>query len=68
MPSARDLQAMDHEVHQLAERQSGFEEEELALLEEEEPLDTVLARHRAAAAALGADAERLRLAVAGAET
>ena len=37
--ASRDLQAMDHEVHQLAERQARLEEEELVLLEEQEPLD-----------------------------
>ena len=41
--ASRDLQAMDHEVHQLEARQALFEEEEIALLEEEEPLDMVLA-------------------------
>ena len=41
--ASRDLQAMDHEVHQLAPRQAQLEEEELALLEEEEPLDALLA-------------------------
>ncbi len=67
VPSARDLQAMDHEVQQLGARQSQFEEEEMALLEEEEPLDALLAGHQAAAAALDADGERLRAAVAVAE-
>ncbi len=44
--ASRDLQAMDHEVHQLEARQAQFEEEEIALLEEEEPLDAVLAEHQ----------------------
>ena len=42
--ASRDLQAMDHEVHQLADRQAQFEEDELALLEEEEPLDARVGR------------------------
>jgi predicted nucleic acid-binding Zn-ribbon protein len=62
--ASRDLQAMDQEVQHLAERQSRFEEEELALLEEEEPLDTLLAEHRRAAAALDAEVDRLTAAVA----
>ena len=41
--ASRDLQAMDQEVHQLASRQAQFEEDEIALLEEEEPLDSALA-------------------------
>ena len=45
--ASRDLQAMDHEVVQLAERQSHLEEEELILLEEQEPLDARLDEDRA---------------------
>ncbi len=67
VPTARDLQAMDHEVQQLATRQAEFEDEEIVLLEEEEPLDTVLEEHRTAAAALDADRERLRAAIAATE-
>lgn len=67
LSAARDLQAMDHEVHQLGARQSEFEDEELALLEEEEPLDAVLEEHRKTAAALDADRQRLQAAVAAAE-
>jgi predicted nucleic acid-binding Zn-ribbon protein len=62
--ASRDLQAMDQEVQHLADRQSRFEEEELALLEEQEPLDTLLAEHRRAATALDADVDRLMAAVA----
>jgi hypothetical protein len=65
--ASRDLQAMDQEVQQLAVRQSRFEEEELALLEEEEPLDTQLAQHRQAEAALDDETGRLEVAVAAAE-
>ena len=38
---SRDLQAMDGEVRNLAERQARLEEEELELLEAQEPLDPV---------------------------
>jgi uncharacterized protein len=63
----RDLEAMDHEVGQLATRQSQLEDEELALLEEEDPLDTTLAAHEARAAELEAERDRLQAAVAAAE-
>jgi len=65
--SSRDLQAMDHEVHQLEARQATFEEEELVLLEEEEPLDQVLAGHQQASVALLADLGRLEAAIVEAE-
>jgi uncharacterized protein len=65
--ASRDLQAMDSEVHHLALRQESFEEEELALLEEEEPLDVLLDERRAADQALAAEAGRLTSAVADAE-
>jgi predicted nucleic acid-binding Zn-ribbon protein len=61
--ASRDLQAMDREVHQLAERQEQFEEEEIALLEEEEPLDAELAGYRAESARLEAEAVRLEAAI-----
>ena len=64
--ASRDLQAMDQEVQHLADRQSRFEEDELVLLEEEEPLDTVLAEHQRAATALDADIDQLTAAVAAA--
>ena len=67
VPAARDLQAMDHEVQHLGTRQAELEDEEIALLEEEEPLDAVLEEHRVAAAALDAEQERLRGAVAAVE-
>lgn len=57
--ASRDLQAMDGEVHQLASRQAQFEEDEIALLEEEEPLDALLATYQAESAALAAEASRL---------
>ncbi len=67
VPSARDLQAMDHEVQQLGARQAQFEDEEMALLEEEEPIDGVLSEHRAAVAALDAERERLLTSIGEAE-
>lgn len=39
----RDLEAMDHELHQVAEYLSSVEDEELAVLEELEPVDAHLA-------------------------
>jgi predicted nucleic acid-binding Zn-ribbon protein len=65
--ASRDLQAMDHEVGQLAERQSHLEEEELVLLEEQDPLDARLAEDRTASASLQAEAARLSSVIAGAE-
>jgi len=65
--AARDLQAMDNEVGQLAERQHTLEDDELVLLEEEEPLDVALAEQESEAAALAADEARLVAAVADAE-
>jgi len=65
--ASKDLQAMDHEVDQLAERQRSLEDEELVLMEEQEPLDAELALHRATTADLGSEAERLAAEVAAAE-
>jgi hypothetical protein len=65
--ASRDLQAMDHEVHQLEARQALFEEEEIALLEEEEPLDMVLAERQRASAALRGDISRLEEVIVEAE-
>jgi predicted nucleic acid-binding Zn-ribbon protein len=65
--ASRDLQAMDHEVHHLSARQAQFEEEEIALLEEEEPFDSLLVEHEAAASSLAAEAGRLSAAVDEAE-
>jgi predicted nucleic acid-binding Zn-ribbon protein len=65
--ASRDLQAMDHEVHQLGARQAQLEEDELLLLEEEEPLDLALAGHRSEAEALTGDAARLQAAIAVAD-
>ncbi len=38
----RDLEAMDHELHQVLEHRSRLEDEELALMEEMEPLEQAL--------------------------
>jgi hypothetical protein len=65
--ASRDLQAMDHEVHQLAERQSHLEEEELVLLEEQEPLDTQLGLDRASVATVSVEADRLSALIAESE-
>ena len=65
--ASRDLQAMDQEVHQLASRQEHFEEEEIALLEEEEPLDSALAAQQAESTSLATEAARLEVAIAEAE-
>ncbi len=65
--ASRDLQAMDQEVGQLAERQRSLEDEELVLMEEEEPLDVALAEHEAESTALVAEEARLTAAVATAE-
>lgn len=65
--ASKDLQAVDHEVTQLAERQRSLEDEELVLMEEEEPLDQALAAHRATAAELETEAARLSEAAAASE-
>lgn len=65
--ASRDLQAMDKEVHQLASRQAQFEEEEISLLEEEDPLDEALAAHQAEWSALADQASRLEGSIAEAE-
>jgi len=65
--AARDLQAMDHEVGQLAGRQRQLEDDEILLMEEEEPLDVALAEQEAASADLQSEAVRLTDAVAVAE-
>jgi predicted nucleic acid-binding Zn-ribbon protein len=65
--ASRDLQAMDHEVNQLSDRQSHLEEDELVLLEEQEPLDSLLGGLRAELASLSVEADRLTTAIAEAE-
>ncbi len=63
----RDLQAVDHEVHHLADRQSQFEDAELELVAEQEPLDEALAANVASAAALDVRAGELRAEIDEAE-
>ena len=65
--ASKDLSAMDHEVNQLAERQRTLEDEQLVLMEEEEPLDQALAVHRATMAELEAEAVRLAAAATACE-
>lgn len=65
--AARDLQAIDHEVGQLAERERLLEDEEIVLMEEQEPLDVALADYQEAAIAMGIEQNRLTAAVADAE-
>ncbi len=65
--ASKDLQAMDHEVSQLAVRERSLEDEQLVLMEEEEPLDEALAAHRATAGELEAEAVRLTEVVAASE-
>ena len=65
--ASRDLQAMDHEVNQLSDRQSHLEEDELVLLEEQEPLDSLLGELRSELDSLSVEADRLTTAIAGAE-
>jgi predicted nucleic acid-binding Zn-ribbon protein len=66
--AGRDLQAMDQEMNQLAERQAHLEDDEVALLEEEEPLDIVLAALQQEQASLADEAARLTVAITEAET
>ena len=65
--AARDLQAMDHEVGQLVERQRTLEDDELLLMEEEEPLDLALVANAATATGLEAEVARLVATVAANE-
>ena len=67
LTASRDLQAMDSEVHHLGSRQEQLEEEEMVLLEEEEPLDALLVEHRTGSEALAVEAARLEAAVADVE-
>ncbi len=62
--SARDLQAMDDEVHHLAEKQSELETEELESMEAQEPFDTKLAELAAQLLPMEARAAELRAEVA----
>jgi predicted nucleic acid-binding Zn-ribbon protein len=61
--ASRELQAMDAEVRHLVERQDQLEELELALVEEEDPLDAALAANEALVSDLVVESERLQAAV-----
>jgi predicted nucleic acid-binding Zn-ribbon protein len=66
--AARDLQAMDAEIHHLTERRAELEEAELAVMEEQEPVDADLARLADQRAQLESAADSLRSAVAATDT
>ena len=66
--ASRDLQAMSAEIEHLRERVSELEDVAIEALEAREPLDAEVARIDDAIATLAADAERLRGAIAEAET
>ncbi len=66
--AARDLQAMDAEIHQLAQRRAEIEEVELEVMVEQEPVDAELARLADERAQLDAAASSLRTALAAAES
>lgn len=65
--ASRDLQAMDGEIHHLAQRRAEIEEVELAVMEEQEPIDADLARLADERSQLEAAAASLRTAAAAAE-
>ncbi|HEX9969733.1 MAG TPA: C4-type zinc ribbon domain-containing protein [Acidimicrobiales bacterium] len=65
--ASRELQAMAAEVEALKARRSSLEDDVLAAMEEAEPLDEERSGLLAQRAALDADAERLRAAIAEAE-
>jgi uncharacterized protein len=62
--AGRDLQAIEGEVAQLATRLDQLEEEELVVMEQQEPLDVALAGHRAELAEMTAESRRLQARVA----
>jgi predicted nucleic acid-binding Zn-ribbon protein len=65
--ASRDLQAMDQEAQHLAARQAQLEEEEILLLEEEDPLDSQLEEYLEDARHLTEDVNRLEAAITAAE-
>jgi predicted nucleic acid-binding Zn-ribbon protein len=66
--ATRDLQAMDEEVRHLALRQSELEDEELEVMEEQEPLDAEVSEIDHERTTLEETAGRLRSAVAAEES
>jgi predicted nucleic acid-binding Zn-ribbon protein len=65
---ARDLQAMDDEVHHLSQRRSELEDVELALMEERDPVDVELADLERDRSTLDEQTGRLGTALAAAES
>ena len=65
---ARELQAMDEEIHHLRERQGQLEDAELEVMVALEPLDAESAALGAEKTALGTEAGQLRAALAEVET
>jgi uncharacterized protein len=65
--AARDLQAMDEEIRHLAQRREELEEQELAVMEEQEPVDVELRGLAEERDRLRSSAETLRRAVADTE-
>lgn len=65
--AARDLQAMDAEIHQLTSRQGELEEVELTVMEEQEPVEADLARLADQRSQLETAADALRVAAAAAD-
>jgi predicted nucleic acid-binding Zn-ribbon protein len=65
---ARDLQAMDEEIHHLALRGTELEDEELELMEAQEPIDAELEQIQAEGSQLEAATAELRAAVTAADT
>jgi uncharacterized protein len=65
--ASRDLLAMDQEARHLGARQAQLEEEEIQLMEEEEPLDTQLEERLEEARGLAEEATRLEAAISQAE-
>ena len=66
--AARDLQAMDAEVHHLEQRRSEIEDQQLAVMEDQEPVEAELAVMDADRGRLEAAAAELRVAIAAAGT
>lgn len=58
--AGRDLQAIEAEVAQLATRLEQLEEEELVVMEEQEPLDVALAHHRDELTEMAEESRRLQ--------
>lgn len=66
--AARDLQAMDAEVHHLEQRRRDIEDQQLAVMEDQEPVEAELALMEADRGRLEVAAAELRVAIADAAT